>query len=371
MKYDFLIVGSGLSGCVLAERIASQLEKRVIIIEKRNHIGGNSYDYYNEDGILIHKYGPHWFHTNSKKIFQYLSQFTSWRYHYHKVRTYVDGALLPIPINLDTINQFYGLDLKHSKDIKEYLDSVKIPIDQPKNAEEKVLSQVGRDLYEKFFLGYTKKQWGMDPKYLSPSVTARNPTRFNRDDRYFNDKYQVMPKFGYTYLFKNLINKPNISLLLQTDYRDILDCIKFNKMIYTGPLDEFFNYLYGKLPYRSIKFEHETFDQEFYQNYQQINYPNDYDFTRIIEWKHATGQKHPKTTITREYPCNPEDNNNEKYYPVPNEENQNLFRKYKKKAENLDSVYFCGRLADYKYYNMDQVVARSLKIFEEIKKDLK
>ena len=365
MKFDFLIVGAGFSGCVLAERIATQLNKKVLIVEKRNHIGGNAFDFYNEAGILIHKYGPHWFHTSSSKIFKYLSQFTEWRLHSHRVRSYVDGILLPIPINMDTINFLYNKNFSHPSEVEKYLKSVRKKIAHPKNAEEMVLSSVGNDLYEKFFKGYTIKQWGISPSKLSASVTARIPTRYNRDDRYFNDIYQAMPKYGYSYLFHNLIKHPNISVLLKTDYKNIIDDLNFNQMIYTGPIDEFFDYLHGKLPYRSLQFEHETLDSEFYQEYQQVNYPNDYDFTRIVEWKHATGQKHPRTTITKEYPCDPSANGNEKYYPVPNDENRELYRKYHTAAKKLKAVYFCGRLADYQYYNMDQVVARALSIFEK------
>lgn len=362
--YDFLIVGAGFSGCVLAERIASQLNKKVLIVEKRNHIGGNAYDYYNEYGILVHKYGPHWFHTNDKKVFQYLSQFTEWIPHYHRVRTYVDGMLLPIPINMDTVNMLYGMNLQSPQEVQAFYDSVRDKsITKPQNAEEMVISLVGEDLYKKFFKGYTLKQWEIHPRELAASVTARIPTRTNRDDRYFTDTYQCMPKYGYTAMFEKMIQHKNIHVLLKVDYKEVIDVIKFNKMIYTGPIDTFFDYIHGKLPYRSLRFEHETYPQEFYQAYQQINYPNEYDFTRIVEWKHATHQKHPYTTITKEYSLLAGEND-EKYYPIPKEDNHERFNLYKKEAEKEKNVYFCGRLADYKYYNMDQVVARALHIFE-------
>ncbi len=365
MKYDYLIVGAGFAGCVLAERIASQLDKKILIVEKRHHIGGNAYDFYNEEGLLIHKYGPHWFHTNSKYVFDYLSQFTFWHMHEHRVRSCVDGQLYPIPINMDTINQLYGLKLTKPEEVQAYLNSVRIPIDKPANAEEWVLSQVGKDLYEKFFKGYTIKHWGIHPKNLAASVTARIPVRFNRDDRYFNDIYQGLPKYGYSKLFENMTKSKKITLLLNTNYRQIIGDIKFNKMIYTGPIDEFFDSFFGILPYRSIRFEHLTIDQEYFQSYQQINYPNTFDYSRIIEVKHASGQKHPKTAITREYPCDPAENNNEKYYPIPNQVNRELYQRYKIEAQKLKNVIFCGRLADYQYYNMDQVVARALHIFEK------
>lgn len=362
--FDFLIVGAGFSGSVLAERIASQHNKKVLIIDKRDHIGGNAFDHYNEDGILVHKYGPHWFHTNDKKVFNYLSAFTEWRYHFHRVKSYVDGSLVPIPINQDTLNLLYGMNLQSPKEVQDYYNTVKVDIKNPANSEEMVISQVGEELYKKFFKGYTLKQWEIHPKELAASVTARIPVRTNRDDRYFTDTYQVMPKHGYTALFKKMLAHPNISIMLQTDYREVIKQIPYKKMIYTGPIDSFFNYKFGKLPYRSLRFEHETLNQEFYQQEQQINYPNEYDFTRIVEWKHATGQKSNVTTITREYSLAAE-GDLEKYYPIPKDDNHNLFKKYKQEADLLKDVMFCGRLADYKYYNMDQVIARALTLFEQ------
>ena len=365
MKYDYLIVGAGFSGNVLAERLASQLDKKVLIVEKRDHIGGNAYDYYNEEGLLVHKYGPHWFHTNSKYVFDYLSQFTEWRFHEHRVRSCVYGKLYPIPINMDTINQLYGLNLKTPEEVEAYLDSVREPIEHPTNAEEWVLSRVGKDLYEKFFKGYTLKHWGIHPQNLAASVTARIPVRFNCDDRYFSDTYQGLPRHSYARMFENMLNHKNITVLLNTDYRSIQNDIIFDKMIYTGPIDEFFEYNFGTLPYRSVRFEHEAIKKEYYQPFQQINYPNTYDYSRIIEVKHASGQKHEKTVITKEFPCDPAENNNEKYYPIPNEENRKLYHRYREEAQKLKNVIFCGRLADYQYYNMDQVVARALHVFEK------
>jgi UDP-galactopyranose mutase len=366
--FDYLIVGAGFSGSVLAERLASQHNKRVLVVDKREHIGGNAYDYYNEHGILVHKYGPHWFHTNDKKVFDYLSQFTEWRYHYHRVKSYVDGMLVPIPINRDTLALIYGLDAKSPKEVQEYYDQVKADISNPANAEEMVISQVGTELYNKFFKGYTLKQWDIHPKDLAASVTARIPVRTNRDDRYFSDTYQGIPKHGYTVLFQNILHHPNISVMLQTDYRSIMNEVPYKKMIYTGAIDSFFDYKFGKLPYRSLRFEHETLNQESYQPCQQVNYPNEYDFTRIVEWKHATGQKSHLTTITREYSLAAE-GDMEKYYPIPRDVNHELFKKYKQEADQLDDVLFCGRLADYKYYNMDQVIARALIIAEKNIKD--
>jgi UDP-galactopyranose mutase len=361
--FDYLIVGAGYSGSVLAERIATQLNKKVLLVDRRDHIAGNAYDYYNEDGVLMHKYGPHWFHTNDRKVFEYLSKFTEWRFHEHRVKSYVDGRLFTFPINMDTLNELYGFDLTSPEQVQQYYDQVKSEIKNPRNAEEMVVSQVGEDLYNKFFKGYTLKQWEIDPKDLAASVTARIPTRTNKDDRYFTDTYQGVPKQGYTSMFTKMLSNSYISIRLQTDYRDILKEVSFKTLIYTGPIDSYFDYKFGKLPYRSLRFEHETHQQEFYQSNQQINYPNDYGFTRIVEWKHATGQKSDVTTITREYSVLAK-NGMEKYYPIPQEDNHKLYGKYKAEADKLENVFFCGRLADYKYYNMDQVVARALMIYE-------
>jgi UDP-galactopyranose mutase len=312
--FDFLIVGAGFAGCVLAERIANQLERKVLIVEKRGHIGGNSYDFYNEDGLLVHKYGPHYFRTDSKKVFDYLSQFTKWHYYQYKILASVDGQLLPLPINLDTVNKLYGLNLS-SFELEKFFKKVREPVKNIRTSEDIIIAQVGRELYEKFFKNYTKKQWGLDPSELDASVCARIPVRTNRDGRYFNDKYQAMPRYGYTEMFRKIISSPNIHLLLKTDYKEILDLVPFNKMIYTGLIDEFFEHKFGRLPYRSLRFEFETLDQEWYQPVSQVNYPNDYYFTRIVEIKHATGQRHQKTTIVREYPSEEGD----PYYPVPRE----------------------------------------------------
>jgi UDP-galactopyranose mutase len=364
MIYDYLIVGAGFSGSVFAERIASQLNKKVLIVEKRSHIGGNAYDLYNEHGILIHKYGPHWFHTNNKRVFDYLSQFTEWRFHEHRVKSSINGNLYPFLVNRDTLNLLYNLDLKTEKEAEDYFSSVRKDIPNPENSEEYVLSLIGEDLFNKFYRGYTFKHWGLEAKELSPAVTARIPVRTNTDDRYFTDKYQGIPLNGYTVMFNNMLASRNIEVLLNTSYKEIIDPVKFNKMIYTGPADEFFDFIYGSLPYRSLKFEHETLDTEYYQECQQVNYSNENDFTRIIEWKHATGQKHPRTTITKEYALDAEEGM-DKYYPVPHHNSSSLFNKYKRERDKLGSVIFCGRLADYRYYNMDQVTARALNIFEK------
>ncbi|HSU49875.1 MAG TPA: UDP-galactopyranose mutase [Segetibacter sp.] len=359
--YDYLIVGAGFAGSVLAERLASVGNKKILIIDKRNHIGGNAYDYYNEDGVLVHKYGPHIFHTNSADVFNYLSKFTGWRNYQHKVLANVDGQLLPIPINLNTINKYYGLNL-NGLEVEEFLASRAEKTYPIKTSEDVVVSKVGRELYEKFFRGYTRKQWDLDPSELDASVTARVPTRTNKDDRYFTDTYQSMPSHGYTKMFEKMLSHPNIKIMLNTDYEEVMDDVKFRKLIFTGPVDEFFNYRYGKLPYRSLRFKFETMETAQFQETGTINYPNDYGFTRITEFKHLTGQKHDKTTLVYEFP----EATGDPYYPVPRPENEMLYKKYAALANQLTNTYFVGRLATYRYYNMDQVVAQALTMFKKI-----
>jgi UDP-galactopyranose mutase len=359
--FDYLIVGAGFAGSVLAERLASQLNKTVLLIDKRNHIGGNAYDHYDQDGLLVHKYGPHIFHTNSLQVLEYLSQFTEWRPYQHRVLASVDGQLVPIPINLDTINKLYGLSLT-SFQLEEFFASVAEQKEHIRTSEDVVVSKVGRELYEKFFRNYTRKQWGLDPSELDASVTARVPTRTNRDDRYFTDKYQVMPRYGYTRLFEKMLSHPNIKILLKADYREVEDLIPHRHLIYTGPIDEFFDYCYGRLPYRSLQFEFQTVNTTFVQPVAVINYPNDYPYTRVTEFKYLTGQEHSKTVLVHEYPRAEGD----PYYPVPRPENAELYKKYKALADATTSVHFVGRLATYKYYNMDQVVAQALTVFNKI-----
>ena len=359
--FDYLIVGAGFAGSVLAERLATQENKKVLIIDKRDHIGGNAFDYYNEDGILIHKYGPHIFHTNSKEVFEYLNQFTQWRPYEHRVLGSVDGQLVPIPINLTTINQLYGLNL-NSEQVEDYFASKAEKITRVQTSEDVVVGKVGRELYEKFFRGYTRKQWDLDPSELDASVTARVPTRTNKDDRYFTDTYQAMPLHGYTAMFQKMLSHPNIKIMLNTDYKEIIDFIPYKTLIYTGPIDSYFDYCYGKLPYRSLEFKFETIDQEYFQSTGTINYPNEQLYTRITDFKYLTGQKHSKTAIVYEYPRAEGD----PYYPVPRPENAELYKKYQSLAAKAKNTFFVGRLATYKYYNMDQVVAQSLTTFKKI-----
>ena len=359
--FDYLIVGAGFAGSVLAERLARGAGKRVLLVDKRSHIGGNAYDHYNEAGILVHKYGPHIFHTNSREVFEYLSEFTAWRPYEHRVRASVDGQLVPIPINLDTINQLYGLKL-NSMEVEKFFASVAEPLEHVRTSEDVVVSRVGRELYEKFFRGYTRKQWGLDPSQLDAMVTARVPVRTNRDDRYFADTYQAMPLHGYTRMFETMLDHENIKILLNCDYREVAEEIEYEKLIYTGPVDEFFDFRYGPLPYRSLDFRFETVNEEWVQPVAVVNYPNQHLYTRVTEFKHLTGQEHRKSTLVYEYPMSEGD----PYYPVPRPENAELYKRYQALAEATPDVHFVGRLATYKYYNMDQVVAQALSVYARI-----
>jgi len=359
--FDYLIVGAGFAGSVLAERLATRSNKKVLVIDKRSHIGGNAYDHYNEDGILIHKYGPHIFHTNSKDVFDYLGNFTDWRPYEHRVLASVDGQLVPMPINLDTINKLYGLNLT-SFQVEEFFASVAEEVPVVKTSEDVVVSKVGRELYNKFFKNYTNKQWGLDPSQLDKSVTSRVPTRTNRDDRYFTDTFQAMPLHGYTRMFEKMLDHPNIKIMLNTDYHEVIKFIPFKEMIFTGPVDEYFDFKFGKLPYRSLEFKHDTLNEEQHLAAPVVNFPNEHHYTRITEFKALTGQKHPKTAIVYEYPQAEGD----PYYPIPMPENAELYAKYKKAADETPNVHFVGRLATYKYYNMDQVVAQALTLYKKL-----
>jgi UDP-galactopyranose mutase len=359
--FDYLIVGAGFAGSVLAERLAADAGKKVLVVDKRPHIAGNAYDEYNDDGVLVHRYGPHIFHTNSREVWDYLGRFTAWRPYEHRVRASVDGMLLPIPINLDTINQLYGLSLT-SLQMEDFFRSVAEPCDPVRTSEDAVVGRVGRELYEKFFRNYTRKQWGMDASELDAAVAARVPARTSRDDRYFTDTYQAMPLHGYTRMFQNLLAHPNIKVMLNTDYREVEGLIPYREVVFTGPVDEYFNFCYGKLPYRSLHFKHETVGREVFQPAPVVNYPNEHPYTRITEFKYLTGQEHPKTSIVYEYPCDEGD----PYYPVPRPENAELYRRYRALAEEAEGVWFVGRLATYRYYNMDQVVAQALSTYRKI-----
>ncbi len=360
--YDYLIVGAGFAGSVLAERLASASGKRVLLIDRRDHVGGNAYDHRDAAGILIHRYGPHIFHTNSAEIFDYLSRFTAWRPYEHRVLAQVRDKLAPIPINRTTINTLYGLGLQTEAQAEAFLKSRAEPVDPIRTSEDVVVSTVGRELYELFFRGYTRKQWALDPSELDRSVTARIPTRTNTDDRYFADRFQAMPAEGYTAMFERMLDHPNIEVRTSTDFADI-GSTPYEHLIFCGPIDEYFGHRFGRLPYRSLRFEHETLDQAVYQPTGTVNYPDEaVPFTRISEFKHLTGQSHAKTSIVREYPTAEGD----PYYPIPRPENQALYKRYEALALTTPDVTFAGRLATYRYYNMDQVVGQALSVWRRL-----
>jgi len=371
MKVDWLIVGAGFTGSVLAERLATQLHHQVLMIDQRDHIGGNCYDYYDEHGILIHPYGPHIFHTNAQYIWDYLAQFTAWRSYHHRVLAVVEGNLVPIPFNLNSLHALFPpryADKLTRQLIQTYGFNVKVPIlkirEEANSSDLKLLADY---IYEKVFHHYTVKQWNLRPEELSPSVTARVPLYISRDDRYFQDKFQGLPQTGYTTLFQRMLKHPNIKVLLNTSYREVAEEIQYQRLIFTGPIDEFFNQVHGKLPYRSLKFKLIHVAQEQFQTVATVNYPNEYAYTRITEFKHLTGQQAYGSTYAEEYPQPYLEGKNIPYYPIPKDENRTLYKKYEIEAEPLKKqVLFAGRLGDYQYYNMDHAVARALSLFEKV-----
>ena len=361
--YDALVVGAGFAGSVIAERLAAGSGKRVLLIDRRPHVAGNAFDVHDEAGVLIHQYGPHIFHTNSDEVVRYLSRFTGWRTYEHRVLGSVRDKLVPIPINRTTLNRLYDLRLSTDAEAAAFLASRAEPVAKIRTSEDVVVSAVGRELYELFFQGYTRKQWGIDPSGLDRSVTSRVPTRTNVDDRYFTDSFQAMPRLGYTHMFENMLDHKNITIETETEFADVKDRVLYDQLVFTGPVDEFFDHRYGKLPYRSLKFRHETLDQEEFQSVATVNYPHpDVPYTRISEYKHLTGQKHPKTSITYEYPSSEGD----PYYPIPNAEAQALYKRYEALAQGRPDVAFVGRLATYRYYNMDQVVGQALATYRKV-----
>lgn len=376
---DFLIVGAGFAGVVVAERLATQLGMTSLVVERRRHTGGNAQDEYDDAGVLVHKYGPHYFRTNSDRVREYLSRFTEWNPVEYKIFSHTRDRYWRFPVNLNTFEQFIGRSSTPAE-FESYLESKRVPIENPSNSEEVIISQIGWELYEMFFKGYTLKQWRCHPKDLDPSVCGRIPIRTNRDDRYLRERFQALPKAGYHRMFANMLaaGGKRVRVLLNTDYRDVLPSVRFRHMIYTGPIDEYFDHSLGRLPYRSLRFENESFGPEqlrareaeagkpgFWQPAMQVNYPNENDFTRIVEIKHATGQRCANTTIVREYPTDYQAGN-EPYYPIPQAPAQALYKRYAAMAEAEENVSFIGRLATYRYYNMDQVVAMALKEFDRL-----
>ena len=363
MGYDVVVVGAGFAGSVIAERLASRSGKRVLVVDRRPHVGGNTYDELDDSGILVHRYGPHIFHTNSAEIFEYLSQFTAWRPYEHRVLASVRGMLVPIPINRTTVNRLFDLDLRSAAEVERFYRGRAEP-NPGRTSEDVVVGAVGRELYELFFRGYTRKQWGLDPSQLDASVAARVPARTDGDDRYFTDRFQAMPAHGYTKLFERLLGHRNIDVWTNTDFASVAPRLDFSTLVYTGAIDTYFDRCYGPLPYRSLRFEFETLPIQRFQPTGTVNYPDERDvpFTRITEFKHLTGQRHEATTIVREYPHG----NGDPYYPIPRPENRALYERYRALANATPNVHFAGRLGTYKYYNMDQVVGQALTTYRKI-----
>ena len=368
--FDCLVVGAGFAGAVLAERLASQLDQRVLVVDRRDHIAGNAFDGPDrQSGVLLHRYGPHYFRTNSPRIRDYLSQFTEWRPTAYQILAWTDGRFWPFPVNLNTFEQFIGRP-STSEEMAATLAQWRVSLPGgrlPANSEEVIVSQIGVPLYEKFFKGYTRKQWRRDPSELDPSVCGRIPIRTNRDDRYLSEDFQALPRDGYTRLFERLLAHPRIEVRLKTDYREARAQVAYRHLVYTGPIDEYFDRCLGPLPYRSLRFEPETLEQAWFQPAVQVNYPNDFEWTRIVETKHITGQAElPTTTIVREYPADYAPGG-EPYYPLPTAEARALYARYEERAAAEQNVSFVGRQATYRYYNMDQVVGMALAEFEKIK----
>lgn len=366
---DILVVGAGFAGSIMAERIASELGLRVLVIDRRPHIAGNAFDEHDEHGVLVHRYGPHLFHTNSEKVVAYLSRFTEWQPYEHRVLASVDGKLLPVPINRTTINGLYGLSLTTDEEVAEFLAERAEPIDQPRNSEDAVVSKVGRDLYERFFRGYTRKHWGLDPSQLHASVCARIPVRTNDDDRYFTDSFQKVPAAGYTQMFERILDHPLIEARTSTAFDDVRAGLDVRHVIWTGPIDQYFGERFGSLPYRSLRFEFVTRPTPgggFEQPVTQVNYPGEEPYTRVTEFRHVHGQVLEHTTLAYEYP----EDEGEPYYPVPRDENRDLYHRYEELARETSDVTFVGRLARYQYLNMDQVVGQALSTFERVRNRL-
>jgi len=363
-SYDVMVVGAGFAGAVMAERLAADAGKRVLVVDRRPHVAGNAYDRLDDAGVLIHQYGPHIFHTNSADVFAYLSRFTGWRDYEHRVLASVGDTLVPMPINRTTLNLLYGLDLRTEEEAAAFLAARAEPVDVIETSEDVVIAAVGRDLYETFFQGYTRKQWGMDPSELDKSVTSRVPTRTNTDDRYFTDTFQAMPAEGYTKMFERMLDHANIEVVLGMDFAEAQAAYGYDHLVFTGPIDEYFDYRYGKLPYRSLEFRHATLEVDQHQPVAVVNYPSqDVPYTRVTEYKHLTGQAAAgRTSITHEYPSAEGD----PYYPIPRPENQALFKRYEALALAEPDVSFVGRLATYRYYNMDQVVGQALATYRRL-----
>ncbi len=360
-RFDYLIVGAGFAGTVLAERLTAEAGKRVLLVDRRDHIAGNAYDYHDAAGVLVHRYGPHIFHTNSERVVRYLSDFTEWRPYEHRVLTCIDDQLLPMPINLTTINRFFGVNLD-SAGMRSFLSEMTVQSTDIRTSKDLLLSRVGPVLYEKFYRNYTRKQWNLDPSELDASVAGRIPLRYDRDDRYFDDTFQAMPAAGYTKMFERMVDQKGLTVRTGVEYQEIAKTYRDAQVVFTGPIDEYYGFRFGALPYRSLEFKHETHPREWFQTAAVVNYPNDHEFTRVTEFKYLTGQKSRSTSVVYEYPRASGD----PYYPIPRPENSQIYAKYKALADRDNNVTFCGRLANYRYFNMDQVVAQALLTFQRM-----
>ena len=381
MHFDYLIVGAGFSGLTLAERIVNELGATCLVVDRRAHIGGNAADEYDDHGVLIHKYGPHYFRTDSPRVLEYLSRFTAWRPVNYQILSWTRQRYWKFPVNLNTFEQMLGRS-STEEEFRAHLEKVRVPVASPRNSEEVIVSQIGWELYDQFFKGYTRKQWRKDPAELDASVCARIPLRTNRDDAYLREKFQALPLAGYTRMFERMLAaSPGVRVLLKTDYREVMRQVRHGRLIHTGAIDEFYDYRHGVLPYRSLRFEAESFTpdqlkerepisgrQGFWQPAVQVNYPNEFDFTRIVEVKHATGQLCANSTIVREYPADYV-RGGEAYYPMPTPEARKAYETYAEQARLEPRAYFAGRLATYRYLNMDQIVDAALDLFETIRTD--
>lgn len=377
---EYIVIGSGFAGSVIAERIANILNKKVLVIEKRSHIGGNCYDYKDENGITIHKYGPHLFHTDDKEVFDYLSYFTDWNIYHHHVLAFIDGQKIPLPFNLNSLYKVFPEILAQkieNKLLTRYRYNSKVPVLELRKEDDEDLKFLADYVYEKVFLHYTAKQWGVKPEEIDAEVTGRVPIFISKDNRYFTDKYQAIPKEGYTKIFDKMLNHPNIKLLLNTNFKEIIKLDQENKkirflgqefngiLIFTGMIDELFDFKFDELPYRSLDLRFETFDQTLFQESAVVNYPNNYDFTRITEFKHIHPASTNKTVILKEYPQKYQAGINIPYYPVFEEKNLSLYNQYKELAASFANLTLVGRLAEYRYYDMDDIIKKALKTFYE------
>jgi UDP-galactopyranose mutase len=381
MTYNSIIVGAGLAGLVIAERLARINNEKILIIEQRNHIGGNCFDFYNDHGILVHQYGPHIFHTDNTRVWDYLSQFTDWHYYQHTVLGMIDGQYVPIPFNINTLYQLFPNSIAsriERKLISNFGFGAKLPINELMKFDDQDLNFIAQTVYDKIYLNYSLKQWGDSFQTISSKILSRVPVVITKDNRYFYNRYQGLPKQGFTRMFHKMIDHPNIKILLNTSMSEVIELtsslhtVNFlgrpfsGNLIFTGMIDELFSYEFGELPYRSLNFIHETIKNEYFQMNSVINYPNDYDFTRITEFKHMTSQNHSFTAILREYPCR-YDKNKEMVpcYPMITSENQKILAKYQQLENQFGRLFLIGRLAEYKYYDMDDMVENALNLFDE------